>query len=70
MLVDAMETEEEDLKDGDEDEDKDQFEADAAFSHRKKRTYKQTDELLLVSTAMVMLVGGYDTTMQTMSYLG
>ena len=47
----------------------DQFEADSALDH-KVRHRKEIDELILVATAMTILVAGYDTTAQTLTYAG
>ena len=42
-----------------------QYEKDTMLNHKGKRSY---DELTLIATAMTLLVAGYDTTGQTMSY--
>ncbi len=46
-----------------------QFEVDSALDHKIK-SYKDVDELTLVATAMLILIAGYDTTAQTLSYVG
>jgi len=46
----------------------DQYEQDMKLKHQKKSKH-QLDELDVVSTALVMLVAGYDTTGMTLSYL-
>jgi len=54
----------------DEQEDEDaenQYENDMKLTHTKKK--KQLDELVIVATAMILLVAGYDTTGMLLSYL-
>ncbi len=46
---------------------KDQFEKDSAMDHKSSK--KEVDEVVIVATAMIMLIAGYDTTATTMSYL-
>ena len=46
-----------------------QFESDSALNHKVK-TNKEVDELTVVSTAMIILIAGYDTTAQTLSFVG
>jgi len=48
-------------------EELDQYEKDMKLNH--KRRGKQIDELVIVSTALILLVAGYDTTGSTLSYL-
>ena len=43
-----------------------QIHRDSKFEHKNK---KELDTATLVATAMVMLVAGYDTTAQTLSYI-
>ena len=44
----------------------DQYEKDAKLDHKNK---KELDDMTIVATAMVMLVAGYDTTAQTLSFI-
>ncbi len=50
----------------------DQFEKDAMLhdKKRRKRISKDINELDIVATAMAMLTAGYDTTAQTLIYIG
>ncbi len=48
----------------------DQFEEDSKLDHKAKGGEKHLDEMIIVSTAMLILIAGYDTTAQTLSYLG
>ena len=42
-------------------------EKDAAFKHKGSKS-EHLDEITLIATPMIMLVAGYDTTAQTLSY--
>ena len=48
------------------DDAQDQYDRDARLDHKSSK--KDFDTLTLVSTALVMLVAGYDTTAQTLSF--
>ena len=63
LLLDAMKDEGND----DQQEILDQFDKDAQLEFKNK---KELDTVTLVATALVMLVAGYDTTAQTLSYIG
>ena len=65
LMLDAIKEEKED--EGNEAEELDQYEKDMKLNHKKKG--KQLDELHVVSTALILLVAGYDTTGSTLSYL-
>ncbi len=74
MMLDAMSGE---LKDelALNEHSQDQFEKDSQLKHdkvNKANIFKtaQDEELAMVATAMIMLVAGYDTTAQTLSFLG
>ena len=62
MMLDAMKNE--GITD-DSIEDETSFEKDAKLEHKAK---KEFDTVTLVATALVMLVAGYDTTAQTLSF--
>ena len=61
MMMDAIKGE---LKD--EEEHEEQFEMDAKLKHSAKKG--EFDEMVIVSTALVLLVAGYDTTGSTLAY--
>ena len=65
MMVEAMASANNDEAEQEED-DTDQYAKDAQMSHKVNK--KNLDEYTIVATAMVMLVAGYDTTAQTLSY--
>ena len=65
LMLDAIK--EEKTVDGNEAEELDQYEKDMKLNHKRKG--KQIDELHVVSTALILLVAGYDTTGSTLSYL-
>jgi len=65
LMLDVMK---EDNKEEDKDECEDQYEKDMKLNNNGRRR-KQIDEDLVVATAMVLLVAGYDTTGVTLSYL-
>ncbi len=74
MMMDAMSSE---LKDelALNEHSQDQFEKDSQLQHDKAgkaNVFKtvEDEELAMVATAMNMLVAGYDTTAQTLSFLG
>ena len=63
MMLDAMKNPYQSAQD---EEVTDQYEQDAKFEYKHK---KELDTMTLVATALVMLVAGYDTTAQTLSYI-
>lgn len=65
LMIDAMK-DPESLLEG-EQEPMEQFEKDAELSHKK---HKEFDMISLVSTAIIMLIAGYDTTGTTLGYVG
>ena len=66
LMLDVMKDDEH--KEEDKVEEEDQYEKDMKLNTSGKRK-KQIDETLVVATAMVLLVAGYDTTGMTLSYL-
>ena len=50
-------------------EDMSEQEKDATFKHKGNKN-EHLDEITLIATPLVMLVAGYDTTAQTLSYCG
>ena len=63
LMLDAMKNPTEVSQEEDSTE---QIHRDSKFEHKNK---KELDTATLVATAMVMLVAGYDTTAQTLSYI-
>jgi len=63
LMLDAIKGE---LKDDEEVHEDNQFEKDAKLNHVAKKG--EFDELVIVATAIVLLVAGYDTTGSTLSY--
>ena len=64
LMIDAMK--DINMQETAEDEPEDQYEKDAKMEHKGKKSF---NEITLVATAMTLMVAGYDTTGQTMSYI-
>lgn len=70
LMIDCMKNTADTTEDDKGNEAEDQYEADMKLDHDKKSTDKEMfDEDTIVSTAMVLLVAGYDTTGMTLSFL-
>lgn len=67
LMIDALKQDADILKKEDNEHKEDQFEADSKLDHKRKGK-KELDEILIIATAMVMLVAGYDTTAQTLAW--
>jgi len=67
LMLDAIK-EDKTVVEGTETEELDQYEADMKLNHKRKGKH-QLEELHVVSTALILLVAGYDTTGSTLSYL-
>jgi len=67
LMLDAIK-EDKAVVEGAETEELDQYEKDMKLNHKRKGKH-QLDELHVVSTALILLVAGYDTTGSTLSYL-
>ena len=65
LMLDAIKG---DLDQEDQNEDNDQFEIDAQLKHNSVKKGGEFDELVVVATAIILLVAGYDTTGTTLAY--
>ena len=67
LMLDAIK-ENKTVVEGAETEELDQYDTDMKLNHKRKGKH-QLEELHVVSTALILLVAGYDTTGSTLSYL-
>merc|ERR1711911_141078 len=66
MMIDCLENEQ---VDNDSNEaDNDQYHKDMELNHERSSKFKKNEDII-IATAMVILVAGYDTTGQTLSFL-
>ena len=65
LMLDAIKG---DLDQEDQNKDNDQFDIDAQLKHDSNKKGGEFDELVVVATAIILLVAGYDTTGTTLAY--
>ena len=70
LMIDAIKEEDKTTANEDNDHEEDQYEQDMRLhTDGSRKTVVKLDEDIVVATAMVILVAGYDTTGMTLSYL-